>query len=134
MWYIFTIKVPHALCTHQAAHSHGLLQAPPVDAILGEGIDTPEGSEQLPAREARVTAYLMEAFAAGTEGLMLKALDGPGAGYQPSRRSESWLKIKKCVLAVVCLGDGEGVLADQVAGEHASTARSAGLSTELKHE
>ena len=78
------------------------LQAP------GDGqqvsIDTPEGAEQLPARESRVSAYLMEAFAAGTEGLMLKALDGPGSGYQPSKRSESWLKLKKCALSMAWQG------------------------------
>ncbi|KAK9793179.1 hypothetical protein WJX73_007861 [Symbiochloris irregularis] len=44
---------------------------------------------------ARVQEALLESFAAGTEGLMLKALDGPASGYQPSKRSESWLKVKK---------------------------------------
>ena len=38
--------------------------------------------------------YLLESFASGTEGLMLKALD-TNATYQASKRSESWLKIKK---------------------------------------
>ena len=45
---------------------------------------------------ARVQEALLEAFAAGTEGLMLKVLDGPTSGYQPSKRSESWIKLKKC--------------------------------------
>ena len=39
--------------------------------------------------------FLLEAFADGTEGLMLKRLD-VGAGYQPSKRTESWIKIKRC--------------------------------------
>jgi ATP-dependent DNA ligase len=43
-----------------------------------------------------VQAYLLEAFADGTEGLMLKRLD-VGAAYQPSKRTESWIKIKRCV-------------------------------------
>eukprot|EP00884_Botryococcus_braunii_P017318 jgi/Botrbrau1/426/Bobra.110_2s0076.1 len=45
-------------------------------------------------REEAVREFLQEAFAEGAEGLMLKALD-EGASYQPSKRSESWLKIKK---------------------------------------
>jgi ATP-dependent DNA ligase len=44
--------------------------------------------------EARVHSYLLEAFASGTEGLMLKALDQK-ATYQASKRSESWLKLKR---------------------------------------
>ena len=60
-----------------------------------------EPAEQhMPPQEAAIHAFLLEAFAAGTEGLMLKALDGPASGYQPSRRSESWLKIKKCALCL----------------------------------
>lgn len=39
---------------------------------------------------------VQDALAAGTEGLMLKALTGPGSTYQPSKRSNSWLKIKRC--------------------------------------
>jgi hypothetical protein len=31
------------------------------------------------------------------QGLMLKRLDA-GSAYQPSKRSESWIKIKRCVL------------------------------------
>ena len=42
--------------------------------------------------EDNVETWLLEATAAGTEGLMLKSLD---AAYQPSRRSESWIKLKK---------------------------------------
>ena len=46
--------------------------------------------------EAAIHKFLLEAFAAGTEGLMLKVLDGPKSCYAPSKRSEAWLKIKKC--------------------------------------
>lgn len=43
-----------------------------------------------------VHELLLAAVAAGTEGLMLKQLEGPGSGYQPSRRCEcSWVKLKK---------------------------------------
>lgn len=44
---------------------------------------------------AQVQEFLLQSFAAGTEGLMLKRLD-QGATYQPSKRSESWIKIKRC--------------------------------------
>jgi hypothetical protein len=47
--------------------------------------------------EALIREHLQDALAAGTEGLMLKALTGPAAAYQPSKRSNSWLKIKRCV-------------------------------------
>jgi len=42
--------------------------------------------------EPFVTQLMMEAIDAGTEGLMLKRLDGP---YEPSKRSDSWVKLKK---------------------------------------
>lgn len=37
---------------------------------------------------------LVQSFNAGAEGLMLKRLDG-SAAYEPSRRSEAWIKIKR---------------------------------------
>jgi len=45
--------------------------------------------------EDRIQELLLESFAGGTEGLMLKALD-VAAGYQPSKRSDSWIKLKRC--------------------------------------
>lgn len=44
--------------------------------------------------EDRIQEFLLESFAGGTEGLMLKALD-VAAGYQPSKRSDSWIKLKR---------------------------------------
>lgn len=44
--------------------------------------------------EDKIQEFLLESFAGGTEGLMLKALDG-AAGYQPSKRSDSWIKLKR---------------------------------------
>ena len=44
--------------------------------------------------EDRIQELLLESFAGGTEGLMLKALD-VAAGYQPSKRSDSWIKLKR---------------------------------------
>ncbi|KAK9829240.1 hypothetical protein WJX72_004715 [[Myrmecia] bisecta] len=44
--------------------------------------------------EERLQEVLLEAFAGGTEGLMLKCLD-VGAAYQPSKRSDSWIKLKR---------------------------------------
>lgn len=43
---------------------------------------------------AQVQEFLLKSFAEGTEGLMLKRLDA-GSAYQPSKRSESWIKIKR---------------------------------------
>ena len=45
--------------------------------------------------EDRIQEFLLESFAGGTEGQMLKALD-VAAGYQPSKRSDSWIKLKRC--------------------------------------
>lgn len=47
---------------------------------------------QPPQLVDNIETWLLEATAASTEGLMLKSLD---AAYQPSRRSESWIKLKK---------------------------------------
>ncbi len=47
--------------------------------------------------EDRIQEFLLESFAGGTEGLMLKALD-VAAGYQPSKRSDSWIKLKRCAV------------------------------------
>ena len=44
--------------------------------------------------EERIQEFLLESFAGGTEGLMLKALD-VAAAYQPSKRSDSWIKLKR---------------------------------------
>ena len=44
--------------------------------------------------EAQVQTYLLESFASGTEGLMLKSLD-KAATYQASKRSENWIKLKR---------------------------------------
>ena len=49
--------------------------------------------------EDRIQEFLLESFAGGTEGLMLKALD-VAAGYQPSKRSDSWIKLKRQVLLI----------------------------------
>ena len=43
---------------------------------------------------AVLETQLLRAVAEGTEGLMLKFLDAR-SGYQPSKRSDSWLKVKK---------------------------------------
>lgn len=57
-----------------------------------------------PTVEAQINTYLLESFAAGVEGLMLKPLD-VNASYQASKRSENWLKLKKYAalfLPVLC--------------------------------
>ena len=47
------------------------------------------------SRADQLQELLLESFAAGMEGLMLKTLDA-GAAYQPSKRSDSWVKLKRC--------------------------------------
>ena len=86
---LVAIHVGDASC-HQSLHnepcSHNSTMCAEAEVATEESADV----------AAKVQECLLDAFAAGTEGLMLKALDGPSAGYQPSRRSESWLKVKKC--------------------------------------
>ena len=50
-----------------------------------------EGDEETSLQPA-LKKLVTDAFAAGTEGLMLKALSSP---YEPSKRSDFWLKLKK---------------------------------------
>jgi ATP-dependent DNA ligase len=67
-------------------------------AIAMEGAVDAEGAVSdlaLQSIEDRIQEFLLESFAGGTEGLMLKALD-VAAGYQPSKRSDSWIKLKRC--------------------------------------
>lgn len=58
---------------------------------------TEEEKDGEPSIEAQVNTYLLESFANGVEGLMLKPLD-VNATYQASKRSENWLKLKKWVV------------------------------------
>jgi len=63
----------------------------------GEGpppaTDEAEAPSATSEAEAKLQEFLLASFAAGAEGLMVKQLDT--GGYQPSKRSESWLKVKK---------------------------------------
>ncbi|DBB01067.1 hypothetical protein WJX77_004280 [Trebouxia sp. C0004] len=66
-------------------------------AMAVEGAADAEGAVSdlaLQSIEDRIQEFLLESFAGGTEGLMLKALD-VAAGYQPSKRSDSWIKLKR---------------------------------------
>lgn len=63
-------------------------------AAAAAAAGTGAGSGAVEALEQRVQGALLEAFAAGTEGLMLKSLE---ACYEPSRRSEHWVKLKRWV-------------------------------------
>ena len=63
----------------------------PADPAAAAG-DVAEPSPVCEVREAALQECLLGALASGAEGLMLKDL---GAAYEPSRRSDHWIKIKK---------------------------------------
>ncbi len=62
--------------------------------LVLQDLEDEEEPEQR-SRADQLQELLLESFAAGMEGLMLKTLDA-GAAYQPSKRSDSWVKLKRC--------------------------------------
>ncbi|KAF2856194.1 DNA ligase 1 [Plenodomus tracheiphilus IPT5] len=48
-----------------------------------------------------IQILLEDSVKSGCEGLMVKMLDGPESYYEPSKRSQNWLKVKKDYLAGV---------------------------------
>ena len=69
----------------------------PGDHLNGMKVQELEDEEpEQRSRADQLQELLLESFAAGMEGLMLKTLDA-GAAYQPSKRSDSWVKLKRCL-------------------------------------
>lgn len=85
-----------SLRERRAALHDALRGCHPGYVALAQGHEVPNlGSEEdqdADATEDMVRKWLLEAFSAGTEGLMLKRLD---AAYEPSRRSDHWIKLKR---------------------------------------
>lgn len=81
-----------------AAAQHALPQAAaisgPTEGAAAAGAEAVVSDLALQSIEDKIQEFLLESFAGGTEGLMLKALD-VAAGYQPSKRSDSWIKLKR---------------------------------------
>jgi DNA ligase-1 len=48
-----------------------------------------------------IQTLLEDSVKASCEGLMVKMLDGPESSYEPSKRSQNWLKVKKDYLSGV---------------------------------
>jgi hypothetical protein len=48
-----------------------------------------------------IQVLLEDSVKSGCEGLMVKMLDGQESSYEPSKRSQNWLKVKKDYLAGV---------------------------------
>ncbi|KAK9840432.1 hypothetical protein WJX74_009841 [Apatococcus lobatus] len=63
-------------------------------AVASDAQDLEEDEPEQRSRADQLQELLLESFAAGMEGLMLKTLDA-GAAYQPSKRSDSWVKLKR---------------------------------------
>ena len=76
----------------------------PTEGAAAAGAEVVVSDLAVQSMEDRIQEFLLESFAGGTEGLMLKALD-VAAGYQPSKRSDSWIKLKRqaCQLVVKAL-------------------------------
>ncbi|KAG1658390.1 hypothetical protein FOA52_010069 [Chlamydomonas sp. UWO 241] len=78
----------------------GGAESPPRAQDAGAGVSESEGAragggggaESSSRAEDAVHALLLRSLDDGAEGLMLKSLD---AAYEPSRRSEAWIKVKR---------------------------------------
>ena len=72
-------------------------------------------SSSFAAAVETVESFMLESLDAACEGLMLKRLNGPASAYSPSKRADSWLKVKRdyCEelrdsLDLVCIGAWRG--------------------------
>lgn len=58
----------------------------------------------------QIQDLLTESVRASCEGLMVKMLDGPESKYEPSRRSQNWLKVSRSMSSWVARGTSAAVV------------------------
>lgn len=88
----------HRMVHHTLRERRQILQriVHPVQGELeiGKEMQMKVGSDRL-EEASQIHAALEDAVKSGCEGLVVKALDGPGSWYRCGERTKSWLKLKK---------------------------------------
>ena len=88
----------HRMVQHTLRERRQMLQriVSPVQGELeiGKEMQLEVGSDRL-EEAAQIHATVEDAVRSGCEGLVVKALDGPGSWYRCGERTKNWLKLKK---------------------------------------